>query len=57
MSGYSYFPGHIHAFYLLYILYERRSNNTGGALQSRAPGVYSDNIQRGGRTDYGTVET
>lgn len=27
-----------------------------GGGQGRAPGVYSDNVQQGGRTQYGTVD-
>ena len=52
----SYFPGHIHAFYLEYVYFERRGMaRQGQIVQHRAPGVYSDNIQRGGGTQYGTV--
>lgn len=52
-----YLPGHVHAFYLLWVYFERREHRTGGALQERAPGIYSDNVQRGGATEYGTVDT
>lgn len=50
-----YIPGHIHAFYLEYIYYDRREQaNEGRYPTSRAPGVYSDNVQTGGQ-GYGTV--
>ena len=53
-----YFPGHIHAFYLEYVYFERRNQSNAGTLvQKRAPGVYSENIQHGGQTTYGTVTT
>jgi hypothetical protein len=51
-----YFPGHIHAFYLLYVYYKRKDHVTNGIVDTApAPGVYSDRIQRGGETTYGTV--
>lgn len=54
----SYFPGHIHAFYLEYVYFERRSQGQMGNLAAkRAPGVYSDNVNSGGRTTYGTMPT
>ncbi|KAB8076038.1 UPF0057-domain-containing protein [Aspergillus leporis] len=51
-----YLPGHIHAFYLEYVYYSHRNGAT-----DRAPGVYSERIQRGGRhkhqeTTYGTMQ-
>ncbi|GAB7351042.1 hypothetical protein MBLNU459_g1525t1 [Dothideomycetes sp. NU459] len=50
-----YFPGHIHAFYLEYIYYNRRDQAAAGTFEDRrAPGVYSDNVQTGGR-GYGTI--
>ncbi|MCJ1329581.1 hypothetical protein MMC10_006261 [Thelotrema lepadinum] len=50
-----YFPGHIHAFYLEYVYYDRRDKlRTGAVATKRAAGVYSENVQRGGTT-YGTV--
>ncbi|PSK42671.1 plasma membrane proteolipid-like protein 1 [Elsinoe australis] len=45
-----YFPGHIHAFYVEYVYYKRRDNAEIGP----APGVYSANVQTGGR-GYGTM--
>ncbi|MCJ1310705.1 hypothetical protein MMC25_004371 [Agyrium rufum] len=53
-----YFPGHIHAFYLEYVYFERRDKGRIGQINTkRAPGVYSENIQHGGMTNYGTVPT
>ncbi|KAI1823134.1 putative stress response RCI peptide [Xylaria intraflava] len=50
-----YIPGHIHAFYVEYVYYERREQARGGRLAvRRAPGVYSDRVQTGGQ-GYGTV--
>ncbi|OGM44811.1 hypothetical protein ABOM_006168 [Aspergillus bombycis] len=48
-----YLPGHIHAFYLEYVYYRQRDGATG-----RAPGVYSERIQRGGHheTTYGAIQ-
>ncbi|KAK9447038.1 uncharacterized protein V1518DRAFT_422062 [Limtongia smithiae] len=44
-----YFPGLLHALYLLYVYYSRREDATNGIVNyDRAPGVYSDVIQRGG---------
>jgi uncharacterized membrane protein YqaE (UPF0057 family) len=44
-----WFPGVIHAFYLLFVYYDRRDKYKIGAppLQ-RAPFVYSDKVQSGG---------
>ncbi|KAH0255172.1 hypothetical protein KCU91_g17606, partial [Aureobasidium melanogenum] len=50
-----YFPGHIHAFYLEYVYYHRQEQaNVGVYDNNRAAGVYSDNVQTGGR-GYGTM--
>ncbi|POR34308.1 Plasma membrane proteolipid 3 [Tolypocladium paradoxum] len=50
-----YIPGHIHAFYLEYIYYDRREQAHEGRFPThRAPGVYSDNVQTGGQ-GYGTI--
>ncbi|WPG98326.1 Hypothetical protein R9X50_00111500 [Acrodontium crateriforme] len=50
-----YFPGHIHAFYLEYIYYHRKEQAEQGQFaEGPAPGVYSDNVQTGGR-GYGTM--
>ena len=44
-----YFPGHIHAFYLEYVYFDRREKARLGQLTAkRAPGVYSERIQTGG---------
>ncbi|KAJ6146965.1 hypothetical protein N7497_008947 [Penicillium chrysogenum] len=57
-----YFPGHIHAFYLEYVYYDRRDRDPlTRASQRPAPGVYSDRIQNGGHRhvpahpSYGTM--
>jgi hypothetical protein len=51
----SYIPGHIHAFYLEYIYYNRREQAQEGRFTaSRAPGVYSERVQSGGQ-GYGTI--
>lgn len=42
-----YIPGHIHAFYLLYVYYSRR--DAAYPDQRRAPGIYSERVQTGGR--------
>lgn len=50
-----YIPGHIHAFYLIYIYYDRREQSHQGRFAThRAPGVYSENVQTGGM-GYGTI--
>ncbi|PVH85379.1 hypothetical protein DL98DRAFT_583476 [Cadophora sp. DSE1049] len=44
-----YFPGHIHAFYLKYVYYERKEQAREGRFTAaRAPGVYSERVQSGG---------
>lgn len=54
-----YIPGHIHAFYVLYVYYDRGEQAREGHLDTRpAPGIYSDRIQRGSahnRQGYGTI--
>ena len=51
----SYIPGHIHAFYLEYVYYERKEKAHEGRLpNTRVPGVYSDNITTGGQ-GYATI--
>ena len=48
-------PGHIHAFYLLYVYYDRREEAVHGRVAARrAPGIYSDKVQTGGM-GYGTM--
>ncbi|KAI0398269.1 putative stress response RCI peptide [Xylariaceae sp. FL0594] len=50
-----YIPGHIHAFYIEYVYYDRREQAREGRLaMRRAPGVYSDRVQTGGQ-GYGTI--
>ncbi|KAI2641930.1 hypothetical protein GGS26DRAFT_537649 [Hypomontagnella submonticulosa] len=50
-----YLPGHIHAFYLEYVYYDRREQAREGRYAARrAPGVYSDRVQTGGQ-GYGTI--
>ncbi|KAK9456458.1 hypothetical protein V1511DRAFT_510267 [Dipodascopsis uninucleata] len=44
-----YLPGLLHALYLEYVYYSRREDAANGMPNTeRAPGVYSDIIQRGG---------
>lgn len=44
----SYLPGHLHAFYLLYVFYDRRHDTgLGLPLKGEAPGVFSPELQRG----------
>ncbi|KAI1283688.1 putative stress response RCI peptide [Xylaria sp. FL0933] len=51
-----YIPGHIHAFYIEYVYYDRREQVREGRLAARrAPGVYSDRVQAGGQ-GYGTMQ-
>ncbi|OQO13883.1 hypothetical protein B0A48_00758 [Cryoendolithus antarcticus] len=52
-----YIPGHIHAFYIEYVYYKRQEEHQQGYVNNQhAPGVYSDNVQSGGRQQgYGTV--
>jgi len=50
-----YIPGHIHAFYLEYVYYDRREQAREGRFTAaRAPGVYSERVQSGGQ-GYGTI--
>lgn len=50
-----YFPGHLHAFYLEWVYYDRREQAREGRFTaSRAPGIYSERVQAGGN-GYGTV--
>ncbi|KAK1999688.1 hypothetical protein LX36DRAFT_604544 [Colletotrichum falcatum] len=50
-----YLPGHIHAFYIEYVYYDRKEQaREGRIITGRAPGVYSDNVQSGGH-GYGTI--
>lgn len=48
-------PGHIHAFYLEWVYYDRKEQvREGRSVSRRAPGVYSDRVQTGGH-GYGTI--
>lgn len=62
MSSSRYFPGHIHAFYVEYVYYDRRNRDPlTRAAQRPAPGIYSDRVQNGGHyptkadRNYGTM--
>lgn len=46
----SYIPGHIHAFYLEYVFYKKRDEARAGIVSQRAAGVYSERVQRGGKS-------
>ncbi len=51
-----YIPGHIHAFYIEYVYFDRREKGRLGQLTSEnAPGIYSDRVQSGGTNGYGTI--
>ncbi|KAK1776864.1 LOW QUALITY PROTEIN: hypothetical protein QBC45DRAFT_452837 [Copromyces sp. CBS 386.78] len=52
-----YIPGHVHAFYLEYVYYDRRERlRQGSIVTDRAPGVYSNKVQNGGNPHgYGTI--
>ncbi|KAH0606135.1 uncharacterized protein H6S33_003796 [Morchella sextelata] len=48
-----YLPGHLHAFYLEWVYYERKEQNLAGRLmEAPAPFVFSERIQG---TSYGTI--
>jgi hypothetical protein len=44
----SYFPGHIHAFYVEYVYYKRRDEARQGIVSAPASGIYSQKVQDGG---------
>ena len=49
-----YLPGHLHAFYIEYVYYERRELRAQGQYPAaRAPAIYSERVQQ--TTEYGTV--
>ncbi|KAK9481257.1 hypothetical protein V1514DRAFT_323367 [Lipomyces japonicus] len=54
LTALGYFPGHIHAFYLEYVYFSRRDGEIDVSFTA-APGVYSDEINTGGRAGYGTI--
>lgn len=48
-----YLPGHLHAFYLEWVYYERKEQTAAGRLMERpAPGIFSERVQG---TSYGTI--
>lgn len=50
-----YIPGHLHAFYVEYVYYDRKEQAREGRFTaSRAPGIYSERVQAGGN-GYGTI--
>ncbi|RMZ01934.1 hypothetical protein D0862_06197 [Hortaea werneckii] len=50
-----FLPGHVHAFYLIYVYYHKQEQAAMGIYDSRpAPGVYSDNVNTGGE-GYGSM--
>ncbi|KAI7219922.1 hypothetical protein KC333_g2694 [Hortaea werneckii] len=50
-----FLPGHVHAFYLIYVYYHKQEQASMGTYDSRpAPGVYSDNVNTGGE-GYGSM--
>jgi hypothetical protein len=52
---FSVLPGHLHAFYIEYVYYDRREQLREGRMAAhRAPGIYSERIQTGGQ-GYGTI--
>jgi uncharacterized membrane protein YqaE (UPF0057 family) len=51
-----YIPGHIHAFYVEYVYFDRREKSRLGQLTAEhAPGIYSQRVQTGGTNGYGTM--
>jgi len=51
-----YIPGRVHAFYLEYVYYDRREQARSGLIdRTPAPGIHSDNVQRGGAGGYGSI--
>ena len=48
-------PGHLHAFYVEYVYYDRKEQAREGRFTAqRAPGIYSERVQTGGG-GYGTI--
>jgi len=46
----------VHAFYLEYVYYDRREQARSGLIdRTPAPGIHSDNVQRGGAGGYGSI--
>lgn len=53
--SYRFLPGHIHAFYVEYVYYDRAEQAREGRFAAKpAPGVYSERVQTGGH-GYGTM--
>jgi uncharacterized membrane protein YqaE (UPF0057 family) len=51
----AFLPGHIHAFYVEYVYYDRAEQAREGRFAAKpAPGVYSERVQTGGH-GYGTM--
>ena len=51
-----FIPGTLHAFYVLYVYYDRRDQARHGLpLPEPAPGIFSHRVQRGGTQGYGAV--
>jgi hypothetical protein len=48
LTRHSFFPGHIHAFYIEYMYYKRRDEARQGIISAPAPGIYSQKVQDGG---------
>ncbi|KAL2110265.1 hypothetical protein VUR80DRAFT_1417 [Thermomyces stellatus] len=49
-------PGVFHAFYVLYVYYDRRDQVRHGLPPpERAPGIFSHRVQRGGYQGYGPM--
>jgi hypothetical protein len=50
-----YIPGHLHAFYVEYVYYDRKEQvREGRFTAAHAPGIYSERVQAGGN-GYGTI--
>ncbi|KAK6849180.1 hypothetical protein PG995_013013 [Apiospora arundinis] len=50
-----FLPGHIHAFYIEYVYFDRRDQAREGRFAAKpAPAVYSERVQTGGQ-GYGTM--
>lgn len=45
----AFLPGHLHAFYVIYVYYSKKEQISEGLYDNRpAPGVYSSNVNHGG---------
>ncbi len=55
LTGFRVIPGHLHAFYLEWVYYDRKEQARAGRYTAaRAPGIYSERVQTGGG-GYGTI--